>query len=79
MHIYNIFTDKFTPHYHSEPVFPNVVEKVIVMLISFIIMDISLNKRLKLGTEGMPCCKLSQFRPILLRKDNYFKPLPVRK
>ena len=53
MHIYNIFTDKFTPHYHSQPVFPNVVEKVIVMVINFIIMDILLNIRLKLSTEGI--------------------------
>ena len=42
-------------------------------------MDILLNIRLKLGTEGRLCCELSQIRPAILRKDNSFKPLPIRK
>ena len=49
------------------------------MVIHLIIMDIVLNIRLKLGTEGMLCCELSWIRPALLRKDNSFKPLPVGK
>ena len=43
--------------------------------LNLFIMDILLN----LSKEGMLCCKLSQICPLLLRKDNSSKPLPVGK
>jgi hypothetical protein len=42
-------------------------------------MDILLNITLKLSTEGMLFCELSQICPALLRKENSIKPLPVGK
>jgi hypothetical protein len=42
-------------------------------------MDILLNIRLKLVTEGILCCEMLRIYPALLRKDKSFKPLPVGK
>jgi hypothetical protein len=49
------------------------------VVIDIIIMDILLNIRLKLVTEGMLCCELQRILPVQLRKDNSFKSLPVGK
>ena len=46
---------------------------------NLIMIDILLNIRLKLSTEGMLGCELLRIRPAVLRKDNYIKPLPVGK